>query len=459
MVTHDLGVAAQVADRVAVMYAGRLAEVGDDRRRCCSARPPVHAAACCAPGSRSASDRTRPLPRCPASLPDPAAPRRRLRVRPAVRRSPARRVRRAAVPSRTAAGAGAPGSACLHGPAARRPTGPHESAPRPPIVSTPAEQRRARRPRQHGGCRQDASRSSRLRGRQAAAGCRRCAASTSRSPRASRSRWSARAARGKSTLLRVVAGLQPIDDGEVELADGAPPADGLPGRRRLADAVADGRRALGSACASLGRRRPGGERSRDALALVGLPPEVARPSRSSSPAVSASGSALARATVVPPEVLLCDEPTSALDVSLAATVLNLLGRLRRELGMAVLFVTHDLAAPAIVADRIAVMYLGRIVEIGAAEQMCRPRRTPTPGRCSPPCRTSGASRSSLPGEPASPLNPPTGCAFHPRCPQARPVCSRRRPRRPLVRRRERDVAALARLRQRHLARDVGRWPS
>ena len=77
--------------------------------------------------------------------------------------------------------------------------------------------------------------------------------------------------------------------------------------------------------------------------------------------------ALARATVVPPEILLCDEPTSALDVSLAATVLNLLGRLRRQLGMALLFVTHDLAAARIVADRIAVMYLGRIVEEGPAE--------------------------------------------------------------------------------------------
>ena len=76
---------------------------------------------------------------------------------------------------------------------------------------------------------------------------------------------------------------------------------------------------------------------------------------------------MARAIVVPPEVLLCDEPTSALDVSLAATVLNLLGRLRRELGMAVMFVTHDLAAARVVADRIAVMYLGSIVECGPAD--------------------------------------------------------------------------------------------
>ena len=86
--------------------------------------------------------------------------------------------------------------------------------------------------------------------------------------------------------------------------------------------------------------------------------------------------ALARATVVPPEVLLCDEPTSALDVSLAGTVLNLLGRLRRELGMAILFVTHDLAAARVVADRIAVMYLGRIVEIGDAEQVAHDPQHP-----------------------------------------------------------------------------------
>ena len=78
---------------------------------------------------------------------------------------------------------------------------------------------------------------------------------------------------------------------------------------------------------------------------------------------------MARAIVVPPAVLLCDEPTSALDVSLAATVLNLIGRLRRELGMAVLFVTHDLAAARVVADRIAVMYLGRIVEFGPADEV------------------------------------------------------------------------------------------
>ena len=127
--------------------------------------------------------------------------------------------------------------------------------------------------------------------------------------------------------------------------------------------------------------------------------------------------ALARATVVPPEVLLCDEPTSALDVSLAATVLNLIGRLRREFGMAMLFVTHDLAAARMVADRIAVMYLGRIVEIGAADELCADPVAPLhPGaarhraRGGPGARAA-AGRAGQPARPAGrlPVPPPLPC--------------------------------------------------
>ena len=118
----------------------------------------------------------------------------------------------------------------------------------------------------------------------------------------------------------------------------------------------------------LGPGGAGSERVRRPCGLVGLPAEVAGAKPTQLSGGQRQRVALARATVVPPEVLLCDEPTSALDVSLAATVLNLIGRLRRELGMAVLFVTHDLAAARMVADRIAVMYLGRIVELGPAEE-------------------------------------------------------------------------------------------
>jgi peptide/nickel transport system ATP-binding protein len=181
---------------------------------------------------------------------------------------------------------------------------------------------------------------------------------------------------------------------------------------------------------------------------VGLPVEVA-----SARAAQLSGGqrqrvALARATVITPEVLLCDEPTSALDVSLAAGVLNLIGRLRRELGMAVLFVTHDLSVARVVADRIAVMYLGRIVELGqAAEVVARPRHPYTKALVSAVPELGAPLVAAQPlaaqplaaqpfaiqpfaiqpfaaqGEPASALDPPPGCAFHPRCPIAEPACA------------------------------------
>jgi peptide/nickel transport system ATP-binding protein len=166
------------------------------------------------------------------------------------------------------------------------------------------------------------------------------------------------------------------------------------------------------------------DRVREVLNHVGLNEHVASAKSAQLSGGQRQRVALARATVIPPEVLLCDEPTSALDVSLAAVVLNLISRLRAELGMAVLFVTHDLAVARVVADRIAVMYLGQIVEFGpAGDVVANPRHpytkalveaVPEPGR---------PAREVLPGEPASPLAPPPGCAFNPRCPVREPVCA------------------------------------
>jgi peptide/nickel transport system ATP-binding protein len=164
-------------------------------------------------------------------------------------------------------------------------------------------------------------------------------------------------------------------------------------------------------------------RVHDALALVGLPPEVAEAKSAQLSGGQRQRVAIARATIVPPEVLLCDEPTSALDVSLAATVLNLLGRLRRELGMAMLFVTHDLGAARVVADRIAVMYLGRIVEVGSAEQVTTAPAHPYTRALLGAVPGVGVTRSPLQGDPASPLQPPSGCAFHPRCSVALESCA------------------------------------
>jgi peptide/nickel transport system ATP-binding protein len=162
---------------------------------------------------------------------------------------------------------------------------------------------------------------------------------------------------------------------------------------------------------------------KETLGLVGLPAEL-----TSAKAVQLSGGqrqrvALARATIVPPEVLLCDEPTSALDVSLAGTVLNLLGRIRRELGMAMLFVTHDLGAARVVADRIAVMYLGRIVEIGPADEIAADPMHPYTKALLSAVPGAGLAGARLEGEPASPLRPPSGCPFHPRCPIAVDGCA------------------------------------
>jgi peptide/nickel transport system ATP-binding protein len=229
---------------------------------------------------------------------------------------------------------------------------------------------------------------------------------------------------GKSTLLRCVAGLQPVDRGFVDLARGGRPQMVFQDAGASLTPWMNVGELIGERLREEGLDRKGrARRVAEALQLVGLPPEVT----SVRPYQLSGGQrqrvALARATVVPPEVLLCDEPTSALDVSLAGVILNLIGRLRRELGMAVLFVTHDLAAARMVADRIAVMYLGRIVEVGSAEDVCRHPVHPYTAALLTAVPGTGAERPRLTGEPASPINPPTGCEFHPRCPDARPECA------------------------------------
>jgi peptide/nickel transport system ATP-binding protein len=178
---------------------------------------------------------------------------------------------------------------------------------------------------------------------------------------------------GKSTLLRVVAGLETTTSGRVAVAEGARPqmvfqdaGASLTPWLRVGSMLDERLRAHVTGMSRTERT----DRVLDALRTVGLPPETARARGDQLSGGQRQRVALARAVIVPPTVLLCDEPTSALDVSLAATVLNLIGRLRRELGMSVLFVTHDLAAARVVADRIAVMRDGRVVEVGATDDVC-----------------------------------------------------------------------------------------
>jgi peptide/nickel transport system ATP-binding protein len=136
--------------------------------------------------------------------------------------------------------------------------------------------------------------------------------------------------------------------------------------------------------------------------------------------------AIARALAVNPRLIVCDEPTSALDVSVQAQILNLLKQLQRDLGLAYLFITHNIAVVEHLAHAVAVMYLGRIVERGSVDEVLRaPRHPYTQALLSAvPVldRAAGRTIIRLQGELPSPANPPLGCHFHPRCPQVMPQC-------------------------------------
>ena len=139
---------------------------------------------------------------------------------------------------------------------------------------------------------------------------------------------------------------------------------------------------------------------------------------------------IARALATEPEFLVCDEPTSALDVSVQAQVLNIMKDLQRQRGLTYLFISHNLAVVRHVSDEVGVMYLGRLVELAGKQQLFGEPRHPYTRMlldAIPKMHETGRARTAVQGEVPNPLNPPTGCAFHPRCPHANARCKAERP--------------------------------
>jgi oligopeptide/dipeptide ABC transporter ATP-binding protein len=251
---------------------------------------------------------------------------------------------------------------------------------------------------------------------------------------------------GKSTLARLLARLHDPTDGRI-VFDGADigalpaarfarsperariqmvfqdPTDSLNPRFTAEEAIAEPLKLL----ASLGR---GALRARVAelATQVGLPAELlARfPHQLSGGQKARVG--IARALAVRPDLLILDEPTAALDVSVQAVVLQLLERLRRELGLSMIFVSHDLNVVRLLTERVAVMYLGEIVEVGPSDEVFRAPLHPYTRALISSIPGQGP-RIRLQGEARSPVDPPaSACRFHGRCPDGQDRCGREKPR-------------------------------
>jgi peptide/nickel transport system ATP-binding protein len=257
---------------------------------------------------------------------------------------------------------------------------------------------------------------------------------------------------GKSTIARLIAGLHlPTRgtitfDGTVLARDGAAATDpatsralrrrmqmifqdpyaSLNPRWRVADIVAEPILALEPETTKPELAR----RVAALLEQVRLAPEDARRYPHQFSGGQRQRISIARALSTQPEFLVCDEPTSALDVSVQAQVLNLMRDLQRRMGLTYLFISHNLAVVHHIADRVGVMYLGRIVEVAPARQLfARPWHPYTRMLLDavPDLSATGRRRIAVAGEVPNPLDPPAGCAFHPRCPHAGDRCRREIP--------------------------------
>ena len=252
---------------------------------------------------------------------------------------------------------------------------------------------------------------------------------------------------GKSTLGRVVAGIYAPSDGRVTL-NGKPvarehggnidklttqvqmihqdPFASLNPRMKVGETLAEGPRYHNIIPA-----RDVAARMRSLLEQVGLEGAYADRLPHQFSGGQRQRVAIARALAMEPEVLVLDEAVASLDVSIQAQVLNLFMDLRRDLGLTALFISHDLSVVRHVCDRVAIMYLGRLVELAPAEALYADPKHPYTAALFASVPTVGTGKrrfEAIKGEIPSPINPPSGCAFHPRCPHAGPRCRVEAPR-------------------------------
>ncbi len=250
---------------------------------------------------------------------------------------------------------------------------------------------------------------------------------------------------GKSTIARLAVGLYAATDGDI-LFENQPlssaraqpalrrrmnmifqdPYASLNPRWRVTDIVAEPIRAFKLATGSADIQARVGA----LLAQVSLTPRDGEKYPHEFSGGQRQRISIARALASEPDFLVCDEPTSALDVSVQAQILNLMRDLQQRLGLTYLFISHNLAVVRHMADRLGVMYLGRIVEQGPAEAIFRAPRHPYTRLlldAIPDLEQVGRARTPVGGELPSPIAPPPGCAFHPRCPLANARCRVEKP--------------------------------
>jgi oligopeptide/dipeptide ABC transporter ATP-binding protein len=198
------------------------------------------------------------------------------------------------------------------------------------------------------------------------------------------------------------------------------PFSSLNPRMRVGEIVTEPLRNFGVGASD--RRR----HAMELLETVGLPADAARRYPHAFSGGQRQRIGIARALALRPKLVVCDEAVSALDVSVQAQILNLLGELQRRLGLALLFISHNLAVVRHVSHRVAVMYLGRLIELADESAIfARPLHPYTQALLAAVPQPDPRRRSrqvAAPGEVPSPIDPPSGCHFHPRCPRAAPDC-------------------------------------